>query len=287
MKAPWLLLVAASLKITVSAQCSNTDYQVVVNRYTDTQCTDDETISYYQSGGVIRESTSQYKTFTCCDDLGSVAIHEDDTDVSPPTTLSRTDDTNKCYTGTVSDTGSSGTTDYQSYQFQCVANPTTAAITITVYDEGAPNCSSSQTPDIRLPSYEGCNEDFPVILDLECDGADIVVAYSENKIEECSLLAYDQNPDTFTLSQGCNIPAEGETYMGFSSPIEVYSTCGAGLSGGAVAAVVIIVILVLAGAGFAYWWLKVRPKQNSASVDFTEYNEYSQLDGDVADTDLL
>lgn len=79
--------------------------------------------------------------------------------------------------------------------------------------------------------------------------------------------------------------------MGFSSPIEVYSTCtlieymiifctwdmdhnnveliyvfrspicagGAGLSGGAVAAVVIIVILVLVGAGFAYWWLKVRP----------------------------
>jgi hypothetical protein len=50
----------------------------------------------------------------------------------------------------------------------CVANPPEAAITITVYASTATSCDSSQVPDVRIPTYEGCNEDFPLILDLTC-----------------------------------------------------------------------------------------------------------------------
>ena len=88
------------------------------------------------------------------------------------------------------------------------------------------------------------------------------------------------------------------------------------MSPGGTAALVIIILLLLGGGAFAYWWFRMRkvrdccsvglygaslifvlrarecmPLQQppgSVGVDFTEYNEYSQLgNGGGTETDLL
>jgi hypothetical protein len=57
-----------------------------------------------------------------------------------------------------------------SYKLICVKEPTEKVVTITVFSSSATNCDSSQTVDVSIPTYEGCNEDFPFVLDLTCVG---------------------------------------------------------------------------------------------------------------------
>ena len=55
-----------------------------------------------------------------------------------------------------------------SYKFDCISNPTAQTITMTVYSAGATSCSSASLPEFQIPVYEGCNEDFPYLMDLQC-----------------------------------------------------------------------------------------------------------------------
>ena len=54
----------------------------------------------------------------------------------------------------------------ESLKFECVKNPTAAKVTLEVFGETETECSTTSPPSYRLPVYEGCNEDFPVIMDL-------------------------------------------------------------------------------------------------------------------------
>lgn len=54
----------------------------------------------------------------------------------------------------------------ESFKFECVKNPADATVTLTVYGATDTDCSATSVPMYRLPVYEGCNEDFPVIMDL-------------------------------------------------------------------------------------------------------------------------
>jgi len=151
------------LGVASSTECDNIDYQVVVYRYSGTSCGADETVAYYQSGSTIRESSTDYKTYTCCDDMKTVTVTE-----SYGTTSTVNVEEDQClHNGTIGNTGSSGTSGEESFKFECVANPTEAAITVTVYGPTATDCDASEIPIIRLPAYEGCNEDFKYIMDLE------------------------------------------------------------------------------------------------------------------------
>lgn len=103
-----VLRVAASAALLCScvqaqALCSNTDYQVVIYRYSGTTCSGTETVAYYQSGSAIRESPSKYKTYTCCDDGTAVSVYDSGTEE----TTDVVDD--QCLTGSAGDTGASGT----------------------------------------------------------------------------------------------------------------------------------------------------------------------------------
>lgn len=265
--------------------CSNTDAQVVVYRYTDKQCSAaDETIALYQSGNAVIESSSVSKSFTCCDDMTTVAISS--TTSSGTTTSSVT--VNKCMSGgDVAGTGSTATEAESSYMFECISHPTVAAITINVYG-GSSDCTGD--PTSVLPAYEGCNEDFPVIMDLTCTtDNDVEVLWSPTVAEECALLQYDENPQYFTLKEGCNLADPDAPFFGiFTAPIGMTSNCGQlGMSPGGTAALVIIILLLLGGGAFAWWWFRIRKPPSSVGVDFTEYNEYSQLDGGGTETDLL
>ena len=102
-----LTVVASAMCGVAQAQtCTNSDYQVKVYRYTDTSCSADETIATYQSKSVVRESSTKYKTFTCCDDKASVTVAS----VSGTITTSSTVQANDfCLTGDAADTGAEGT----------------------------------------------------------------------------------------------------------------------------------------------------------------------------------